>query len=141
LLFLGSVKPERVPQLQAIVDDVARQVAPYLVDVDHGGGRERNGEGVAWLALSGGAGTLIETASLLAAGCVADISSGPSPKRTPSAHLTVARRADPDVIAALRHQRYGPLGTGWTVDSIELVRSHLGGRDGARYETLHRAAL
>jgi 2'-5' RNA ligase len=140
LLFLGSVDPERVPQLQGIVDDAARQVAPYRIAVERGGGRKRDGEGVAWLALSDGAGALIGAATLIATTCPPDVTLGVPPRRTPSAHLTVARRADADVIAALRHQRHGPLGTGWTVDAIELVRSHLG-HDGARYETVHRAAL
>jgi 2'-5' RNA ligase len=95
---------------------------------------------VAWLGLSEGAGTIIETATLMADVCPADITDGPPPKRTPAAHLTVVRRADEAVIDALRRQAHGRLGVGWTVDRLQLVRSHLE-RDGARYETLYEATL
>lgn len=61
-------------------------------------------------------------------------------RRTPSAHLTIARRAGPDAIAALRDQRLGTLGVGWRVEAIELVRSRLDPR-GVTYETLVRSAL
>jgi 2'-5' RNA ligase len=139
-LFLGSVDPARVVDLRALVDDVAAASHPYEVQVELGGGRLRRGEGVAWLGLGRGAGSLIETADAVAAGCPADVTDGARPKRTPSAHLTVARRADAALIEALREQAHGPLGDGWTVDRIELLRSHLE-PGGARYETLHRSTL
>lgn len=140
LLFLGSVAPDRTPELRGLVDVVAKQVGPYEVRVDGGGGRTRRAEGVAWLGLSEGAGRLIESASLLADGCPPDITDGPPPKRTPSAHLTLARKADEAAIRALRDQAHGPVGVGWRIDRIELVRSHLE-PSGARYETLHEARL
>lgn len=140
LLFLGSVAPDRTAELERLVDGVAATVEPYDVAVDKGGGRSHRGEGVAWLGLSAGASTLIETATLTAGRYAADITIGASPKRTPSAHLTVARRANEEVMKALHDQAHGPLGVEWTVDRVQLVRSHLEPA-GARYETLHEGAL
>jgi 2'-5' RNA ligase len=110
------------------------------VHADAGGGRLRRGEGVAWLGLGRGAGTVIETAERLAHGCRSDITVGAPAKRTPAAHLTLVRRADSAVIEALRSQTHGPLGVGWDIDDIVVVRSHLE-PGGARYETLHRSTL
>lgn len=140
LLFLGSVEVTAVGQLERGVRSTAQRTAAYDVRVQRGGGRTRHKEGVAWLGLSRGAGTLIETARRMAAACPPDVTTGPPPKRTPSAHLTVVRKADEAVIEALQTQAHGPLGVGWTVDRIELVRSHLE-PGGARYETLYEAAL
>ena len=140
LTFLGSVEPARVPELQTLIDTVAAERRPLVVRVDRGGGREHRGDGVGWLAISTGAGTVIETADLVTARCPAGITSGGPPKRTPSAHLTVARKADRSVLTALETQAHGPLSVSWEVDRIELLRSHLE-RDGARYETLHLATL
>lgn len=140
LLFLGAVAPDRVVELERLVEDVAAAVATYDVSVDRGDGRVRGRDGVAWLALGAGAGRLIETAELVASGCPADITAGPAPKRTPSAHLTVVRKAHREVVEALREQRYGPLRVAWTVDAIQLVRSHLE-PSGARYDTLLQVPL
>jgi 2'-5' RNA ligase len=140
LLFLGAVQPRRVGELAALVDDVSREREPYRVVADLGGGRLRHGEGVGWLGLSQGAGQLIEIASELATACPDGITVGGAPKRTPSAHLTLVRRADGAVIEALRAQAQGPLSVEWSIDRIHLVRSHLEA-DGARYETAHESAL
>lgn len=140
LLFLGSVAPSHVTELEHLVDEVASHVQPYRVWADRGDGRVGEDDGVAWLGLSEGAGELIEAASLAAAACPPDVSGGRPPKRTPSAHLTVARKADEAVVRALRERSCGPLGVGWRVERIELVRSHLE-PGGARYETLHESTL
>jgi 2'-5' RNA ligase len=140
LLFLGSVAPHRTAELESLVDEIAALIEPYAVEIDQGGGRTRHGEGVAWLGLSDGAGTLIEAATLAAERCPQNITDGVPPKRTPSAHLTVVRSADMTVVQALRDQRHGPLGVGWTVDRVQLVRSHLE-PNGARYETLYESTL
>ena len=140
LLFLGTVTPARVGELGTIIEQVAAERAPYHVTAAAGGGRISRGEGVGWLALDEGAATLIELAGALADRCPRDMSSGPAPRRTPSAHLTIARRADRAVIEALRRQVHGPLALRWRVDRIGLVRSQLE-PDGARYETLHEFPL
>ncbi len=140
LLFLGSVAPDRVPEVARLMRHVGQRAAPYPVFVDRGDGRVRGGAGVAWLSLSTGAGRLIELATLAARGCPPDITEGAPPRRTPSAHLTLVRKADRAVVQALRAQAHGPLGIGWTVDRLLLVRSHLG-TEGARYETLREVTL
>ncbi len=140
LLFLGSVEPERVRELVDLTEQVALRWAPYRVRAASGGGRISRGEGVAWLALDEGAGRLIELAAALAERCPTDVTLGPPPRRTPSAHLTIARRADEAVIDALRRQAHGPLAVSWSVDRLGLVRSHLGPA-GARYETVHEVPL
>ena len=140
LLFLGQLEPARVPELERLIDDVGRRTEPYLVRVERGGGRISRGEGVAWLGLSTGSGRLIETATLTAERCPPEATQGRPPKRTPAAHLTLVRKANEGVIEALRAQAHGPLGVSWSVDTIELVRSHLEA-GGARYETLHRGTM
>ena len=140
LLFIGSVARDRVTELEALVEAVAREVVAYEIALERGGGRPGQQGGVAWLGATHGAGSLIETASLLAARYPPDVAGGSPPKRTPSAHLTVARAADRAVIEALRIGTLGPHRASWTVDRIDLVRSHLGPQ-GARYETVHGATL
>ncbi len=139
LLFLGSVAPDRVDALGALIESVASGCRPYRVRVDVGGGRSSRDGGVGWLALSHGADTLIKLAQGLADACPPMVG-GPPPRRTPSAHLTLARKADRSTIDALRSQALGPLGVEWEVDRVELIRSHLG-PDGARYETVRQVAL
>jgi 2'-5' RNA ligase len=140
LLFLGAVVLDHVVELERLVEGVAGATASYDVSLDRGDGRIRGREGMAWLALSEGAGRLIETAELVARECPADITAGPAPKRTPSAHLTVVRKAHREALEALREQRHGPLSVAWTVDAIQLVRSHLE-PGGARYVTLLQVPL
>lgn len=140
LLFLGSIDPSRVPELETLVDRAAAARTPYDIELELGGGHLRRGEGVAWLGANEGAGRLITLATDIADACPAGISAGPPPKRTPSAHLTVARKADEAVIAALRTVAHGPVGVAWVIDRICLVRSHLE-PDGARYATLHEATM
>jgi 2'-5' RNA ligase len=140
LVFLAAVDAPAVAELVRLVDAIARQGAPYEVSVDEGGGRERRGDGVAWLGLSRGAGTLVEMADRVADGCQSVTIDGAPPKRTPNAHLTLARRADRPLIRALREQTCGPLGVSWVVDRLLLVRSQLSSA-GAEYETLHEATL
>lgn len=140
LLFLGAVRPERLPELRVLMEDVAGGLAPYRVRADAGGGRILRGEGVGWLGLSVGAGTVIALAHALAEACAPGVTDGPPPRRTPAAHLTVVRRAHPSTIEALRSQALGPLGIEWRVDRLSLARSYLE-RDGARYETLHEVTM
>lgn len=140
LLFLGQVDQSRVQQLQALVDGAAAAGAPYRVRADRGDGRQRRAGGVAWLALSEGAGQLIELATTIAERCPTGMTAGPPPRRTPSAHLTLVRNAGRATIDALRVQALGPLEVEWEVDRIWLVRSHLT-TAAAHYQTLHEATL
>ncbi len=140
LLFLGSVERGRVAELARLVDAVAAAGTPYRIRLDAGGGRSGQQGGVGWLAASVGGGTLVDLADTLALGCPSDVTIGAPARRTRSAHLTLARGATAAAIEALRTQALGPLGVAWTVDRIGLYRSHLE-TSGARYETLHEAAL
>ena len=140
LLFLGGVEAAEVGRLEAVLRSAADRTAPYEVRADEGGGRSRRKEGAAWLGLSRGAGTLVDVADLMAETCPPEITTSPTPKRTPSAHLTIVRRADEAVIDALRTQAHGPLGVTWEVDRISLIRSYLE-PGGARYETLGEMRL
>jgi 2'-5' RNA ligase len=140
LVFLGSVDPTCVPELETLVDRVAGETTPYSITAETGGGRMRGGEGVAWLGLNTGAGRLLEVAQELFERCPPNITVGAPPKRTPSAHLTVARRADQTTIDALQAADSGQLGVGWPIDRIQLVRSHLRPH-GAEYVTLYEATL
>jgi 2'-5' RNA ligase len=63
-----------------------------------------------------------------------------APRRAPSAHLTLARKATPALIEDLAAARFGPLVAEWMADRIVLMRSHLGA-DRARYGTLAMARL
>jgi 2'-5' RNA ligase len=140
LLFLGSVPREHVPSLVALVDTVAAATSSVRLGISAGGGRVRPQESVAWLAVGTGARDLLAMADRLAAGCPDGITTGAPPKRTRSAHLTIARRADRALVEALAEERHGPLRAAWLAGRIALMRSHLG-PGGSRYETVHEAAL
>ncbi len=140
LVFLGSVEPSRVTDLASLVDAVAAAGTPYPIRLDVGDGRRGRQDGVGWLSAGVGGGTLVALADAIARGCPSDLRLGVPVRRTPSAHLTVARGATTAAIEALRTQAPGALGLAWTVDRMSLFRSHLGA-SGARYETLHEAAL
>lgn len=140
LLFLGSVEPGRVPELEMLIADVAAAHGQFQVGVAGGGGRVTHGEGVAWLRVGPGAAELIAMVDRLAAMCPPDMTLTSAPRRTPSAHLTVARRAGQALVDDLRDERLGPVRAGWAITALALLRSHLG-PGGSRYETLHEAAL
>ncbi len=140
LLFLGSTSPARVPEVISLVDRAAEMGGAFTVGVGGGGGRARGDDAVAWLPVEEGAGRVIGLAGLLAAECPPDLTLGAPPRRTPSAHLTVARGHDRGVVDDLGAERWGRPEERWRVDRVSLLRSHLE-RAGARYETLHEATL
>lgn len=112
----------------------------FTVGISGGGGRERHGEAVAWLPVREGADKVIELAGHLAVGVQKGIRSGPPPRRTPAAHLTVARGADRQAVRDLVAERWGRPEERFVADRLTLLRSYLE-PTGARYETLHGAAL
>jgi 2'-5' RNA ligase len=140
LLFLGSVPAERVAEVTALVDHVAEITRPFDPTVAGGGGRVRGGEGVAWLRVKEGAAEAIELAGHLAVDCPDGITAGPPPRRTPAAHVTVARAAQRELVADLGSDRWGHPEAHWRARSMALLRSHLEPH-GAHYETLHEATL
>jgi 2'-5' RNA ligase len=140
LLFLGHVPARHVPELASLLDAIAADTEPFPVTVSGGGGRVRTDDGVAWLRLADGASRFIGLADRLAAACPPDATTGALPRRTPSAHVTVARRADLALVSDLRAEGHGPLRVGWLLARMALLRSHLG-PSGARYETLHEVTM
>jgi 2'-5' RNA ligase len=140
LLFIGSVSPVHVPAVVALVDVVAAASPCIRLGIAGGGGRVRRQEAVAWLDVGAGARDVLAMADRLARGWPDGVTTGGRPRRTPSAHLTVARRADRTLVEAFTEERHGPLGATWLADRVALVRSHLGPA-GSRYETLHQTAL
>ncbi|CAN5836891.1 RNA 2',3'-cyclic phosphodiesterase [soil metagenome] len=140
LLFLGHVPAAQVPALDSACASVAASWPAFAVDVSRGGGRSRHETGVAWLRVRLGARRVIELAEDLdrAVRCVP--LGGAQPRRAPSAHVTVARRAEVALLRALELEVLGSLGIGWQVDRVHLMRSHLDA-DGARYEVLRAAPL
>jgi RNA 2',3'-cyclic 3'-phosphodiesterase len=140
LLFLGAVAAQRVPELVGLVDDTAHRCPPFVISIAGGGGRLRGADGVGWLHVHDGTDRVASIAESLAASCPAPANDAAPPKRTPSAHLTVARRLDRAALDALADQRHGPLDARWGVERMALLRSHLGSA-GAHYETLHEATL
>lgn len=141
LLFLGEVDPAGADVLAAIARDVATRARPFEIRTGPGGGRGRDGTGVAWLRLAAGDRETMRIADLLAERIPAGVVAGDrAARRAPSAHLTVARRATRTLIEDLATQGSGPTEVTWTADRIVLVRSHLG-PDRARYGTLAMARL
>ncbi len=140
LLFLGAVPVAQVPELVRLVDDAAGRCPRFGLSVRGGGGRVRGSDGVGWLNVHDGAEQVAANAEFLVAHCPLLVSDAAPPKRTPSAHLTVARRLDRATLDALTDQRDGPLAASWSVEQMALLRSHLGS-GGAHYETLHEATL
>jgi 2'-5' RNA ligase len=123
-----------------LVDQVAVMRPSFACSIERGGGRLRAAEGLAWLKVAEGAGAVLETAAWLARDCPEGIARAAPPKRSPAAHVTVARRADRALVEALQTERWGPLRARWTFDRLVVMRSHLEPQ-GARYETLHEATL
>lgn len=140
LLFLGSVARSSIPELVRLVDETAAAHGTFDVGIEAGGGRLRHGDGVAWLRVGRGASSVLGLADRLAEACPPAVTPGRAPSRSPSAHVTVARRASPDLIDDLRREGLGELRASWRLASLALLRSHLG-PDGARYETVSEAAL
>lgn len=141
LLFLGSTDPGRVDTLRAAVEEAAARQAAFKVELGPGAGRARRGHGVAWLSLARGGRETTELADRLAE-LVRPMGVGDArgPRRAPSAHLTVARNATPDLLAdPLLAAAPDPPVT-WQADRIILFRSHLR-PGGSLYEQLHEATL
>lgn len=141
LLFLGAVDPAQADRLAAIGRDVATRGRPFPVATGAGGGTTRDGEGVAWLRLADGGHEVALLGDALAARIPAGAVAGErAPRRAPSAHLTLARKASPELIADIAAERLGPIAAAWTADRLVLMRSHLG-PERARYGTLMMVRL
>ncbi len=137
LVFLGQTNSLRLQELVAAIDAVGSRGSSFEVSTGEAGGLPdgRRG-GVAWLRLSEGGAEVAHLALELDR----DIGSGAYDDRhRPRPHLTVARRVDESVIAALREHAQS-LDVSWTVDRLVLFRSH-SAPAGSRYEQLHSTLL
>jgi RNA 2',3'-cyclic 3'-phosphodiesterase len=141
LAFYGQVEDKRVPDLKARLTRAAKR-HPFLSVALDGAGRF-DGRTL-WVGCSGDVATLREISrSAVAAGRRVGASSADDAFRF-RAHVTLARARRPvdlrPYVAALDAFR----SRSWTVDSVTLVRSHLGAGAArhSRYETLstHRLA-
>jgi 2'-5' RNA ligase len=140
LLFLGCVPVAAVAPLIAASDGVAARWPPFEVDTVGGGGRVRGRDGPAWLWVRRNARGVVELAEDLEWAVVRGVPGVPAPRRAPSSHVTIARRADGTLLSSLRQETHGPLRSGWHVDRIVIMRSYLGSA-GAHYEAIHEAPL
>jgi 2'-5' RNA ligase len=142
LVFLGSTDPDRVPAVVRSIHGVAGRHTAIDLQLGGGGGRERRGDdGVAWLTVAEGGGATLRLARELA-GALMPLDAGDrrGPRRSPSAHVTVARHAP---AALVRDRFFAPVPDpriGWQADRVLLLRSILGPQ-GSRYEVVHAAPL
>jgi 2'-5' RNA ligase len=133
LVFLGSTEPSRVAALGAALASAAAAHAPFEVETAAAGGRPGDHRGgVAWLRLGRGAHEVADISLELDRAIGGGAYDG---RRAPRPHLTVARRANEAVIAALQEWAQQRQPFAWRVDRLVLYRSHLGPR-GSRYEQL-----
>jgi RNA 2',3'-cyclic 3'-phosphodiesterase len=141
LVFVGQTDSRRVERIETVLGEVAARHEPYRATAGEAGGRvdarpsARRG-GVVWLILRQGA----AEAAALSLDVDHSLGTGTYDERhRPRPHLTVARNASRDALAALRRAS-ASLALAWTVDRIVLFRSHTGPR-GSRYEALDTFAL
>jgi 2'-5' RNA ligase len=141
LAFYGQVEDKRVPDLKARLTRAAKRHSVLSLALDGAG---RFDGRTLWAGCSGDVATLRNIArSVVAAGRRVGASSTDDAFRF-RAHITLARARRPvdlrPYVAALDAFR----SRSWTVDSVTLVRSHLGAGAArhSRYETLstHRLA-
>jgi RNA 2',3'-cyclic 3'-phosphodiesterase len=139
LAFIGTMPTARLPALQRALAGVAATAAPF--DVLLGGAGRFGGRGrqeVAWIGLVEGHAACVElTDAVTAAGRAVGVLDPPPtgrPDARPRPHLTVARRATPELSAAME-AALGLPRLGWRVEELVLFRSHLGSPR-VRYEAL-----
>jgi 2'-5' RNA ligase len=142
VVFVGSTDPGLVPALIHVMDAVARGGNPIDIELGGGGGRSRRGDdGVAWLTLAQGGGETLRLAEEMAEAVMPlGVGDRRGPRRSPSAHVTVARRAPAGLLRDPSFLRVPDPPIRWRADRVGLFRSLLE-RHGSRYELLHAAML
>lgn len=138
LVFLGPTDPARLTDVAQAIEGVARAHEQFIVATGEGGGRANQWRGgVAWLRLASGASEVALLALVLdAAVGSATYDAG----RAPRPHLTVARGASGELLAALGEWSAANSPLGWRVDRLVLFRSHTDPK-GSRYDELATANL
>ena len=136
LAFLGEVREEVLPDLQARLERAARRHPPQRLAIAGGGAfpSARRAQ-VLWAGFSADDRALAALADSVAAGARRAGAPPPGQHRKFRAHLTLARCRAPADVSKLSLSLAGFAGTGWTATSIDLIRSELSsGRP--RYEDL-----
>jgi 2'-5' RNA ligase len=129
--FLGRTETARLGALTAALDEVASAAAPFPVRLRPAAGRGGRSS-VLWVELEPSPPFTALAATVQAALGRLGLR---TEERAFRPHLTLARaRGRASVPRSLAQNYRGPALT-WTIESLDVVRSHLG-RGGARYETL-----
>ncbi|HEX7480219.1 MAG TPA: RNA 2',3'-cyclic phosphodiesterase [Polyangiales bacterium] len=138
LHFLGAVKPETLPALEAAGQVAAAAVSAFELRVGGRGAFPRAERAkVVWLGVEHGAGPLCALAQQITD---ADVALGfPREPRAFMPHLTLARLKEPAPVRELLHALQVPE-LCFHVDALSLMRSHFRS-EGARYEQLVRLPL
>lgn len=140
VVFLGATPETGMPDvIQAMESAVDRSSLSRLTLGAADGTHRRSGSAVAWLSVTEGADQVRDLAidldqRLRAAGCPP----AAGPVAGTRAHVTVARRVPPSLLAEMR--AVGHVGPSWGVTELVLFTS-VPGWDGSVYEPVHRAAL
>jgi 2'-5' RNA ligase len=138
LHFLGAVKPETLPALEAAGQVAAAAVTAFELRIGGRGAFPRPERAkVVWLGVEHGEAPLCALAQAISD---ADVTLGFA--REPRAftpHLTLARLKEPAPVRELLHALKVP-DLCFRVDALSLMRSHLGS-ERARYEQLVRVPL
>jgi 2'-5' RNA ligase len=126
LAFLGEVREEVVPDLQARLERAARRHPPQQLAIAGGGAfpSARRAQ-VLWAGFSADGKALAALADSVAAGARRAGAPPPGQHRQYRAHLTLARCRAPADVSKLRERLAGFNGTSWTATSVHLIRSHL----------------
>ena len=147
LLFLGDLPASALEELRAILAVAAGQARPFGLRLEGAGsfggrGRPRT----AWLGLEqGGEQAAAGLAAALQGGLVRSRSASMAALVTTAAepfraHLTVGRRAEPEVPGALARRLAAQPQIAWRADRIALMRSRLDA-DGAQHSVVAWARL
>ena len=124
LVFIGPTRPDTVPDLAAAARETAALHQPFQVQLGRAGsfgGGER--PRVAWIGLSEGVEALRRLAAELHPRVFGRSAKPPRPL-TP--HLTVARRAEDDLVERIDATLASAPPVTWTADRLVLYRSHIG---------------
>lgn len=144
LVFLGSLPASSVPGLVDAARMVAARSSSFSVSLGSpGGSRGGRRAGVGWLEVADGRQEVEQLARALdariaEAGILASPSLAAGRRLRP--HVTVARRASPGSIAAMRDCVARQPTLSWHADAVCLYRSHIS-TAAAVYEELARVAL
>lgn len=126
LAFLGEVREEVVPDLQARLERAARRHPPQRLAIAGGGAfpSARRAQ-VLWAGISADDKALAALADSVAAGARRAGAPPPGQRRQYRAHLTLARCRAPADVSKLSLSLAAFTGTSWTATSVHLIRSLL----------------